>query len=171
MEPLRIGELERGPAGHHDPNARGARERDVRPPVDRHGMCIRVGHLDIDHKAPRPGSQPEVQLVHKVPHPLPLVDAKAWSAIEELEGSCVHRRTCQCRMPCGSQVPLDSAREPGISQPEIAELYPVVVVQQFSTANLVLKRPEPATKVQENSGEEIVILKGRDAGLLWHELA
>jgi len=22
MEPLRIGELERGPAGHHDPNAR-----------------------------------------------------------------------------------------------------------------------------------------------------
>ena len=115
MEPLRIGELERGPAGHHDPNARGARERDVRPPVDRHGMCIRVGHLDIDHKVPRPGPQPEVQLVHKVPHPLPLVDAKAWSAIEEPEGSCVHRRTCQCCMPCGSQIPLDSAREPGIS--------------------------------------------------------
>ena len=74
-------------------------------------------------------------------------------------------------MPCGSQVPLDPAREPGISQPEIAELYPVVVVKKLSTANLVLKRPEPATIVQKNNGEEMVILKGRNGGLLWHELA
>jgi hypothetical protein len=56
-------------------------------------------------------------------------------------------------MPCGSQIPLDSAREPGISQPEIAELYPVTVVKELSRIDLVLKRPEPATKVQKNNGE------------------
>ena len=83
----------------------------------------------------------------------------------------MHRRACQRRMPGGSQIPLHSAREPGIPQPEIAELYPVAVVEKLSTANLVLKRPEPATKVQKNNGEEMVILKGRHGGLLWHELA
>ena len=132
-------------------------------------MRIRVGHLDINHKAGRPGPQPEVHLVHKVPQPFPLVDAKAWSAIGEPEGDGVHRRACQRRMPGGSEIPLHSAREPGIPQPEIAELYPVVVVEKLSTTNLVLKRPEPATKVQKNNGEEMVILKGRHGGLLWHE--
>ena len=134
-------------------------------------MGVRVGHLDIDRQAARPGSQPEVHLVDELTHTLPLVDAKAWSAIGELEGSCVDGRACQCRMSCGSQVPLDSAREPGISQPEIAELYPVVVVEKLSTADLVLQRPEPATKVEKNNGEQMVILEGRHPGLLWHELA
>ena len=152
-EPSRVGELERRAAGDHDPGAGGARDRHVRPPVDRHGMGTRVGHLDIDRKAARSGSQPEVHLVDKLTHTLPFVDPKAWGAIGELEGSCVDRRTCQCRMPCGSQIPLDSAREPGISQPEIAELYPVTVVKELSRIDLVLKRPEPATKVQKNNGE------------------
>jgi hypothetical protein len=74
-------------------------------------------------------------------------------------------------MPCGPQVPLDAAREPGIPQPEISELYPVVAVQKLSTANLVLKRPESAAKVQKNNGEQVVILQGRHPGLQGRELA
>ena len=134
-------------------------------------MGIRVGHLDIDRKAARPGSQPEVHLVDKLTHTLPLVDAKAWSAIGEPEGSCVDGRTCQCRMPGGSQVPLDSAREPGISQPEIAELYPVVVVEQLSTGDLVLQGPEPTTKFEKDHRTQVAVLKDRHGGLTWHEFA
>jgi hypothetical protein len=43
---------------------------------------------------------------------------------------------------------------------------PVAVVEKLSTANLVPKRPEPATKGQKNNGEEMVILKGRHGSLL-----
>ena len=171
LEPFRIGELERGPAGHHDPDARGAGHGDVRPPVDRHGMGVRVAHRDLDHKAARPGPQPEVHLVHEVPHPLPLVDAKARGAVGEPERDRVHRRAGQCRMPGGAEVPLDAAREPGVPQPEVGELEPVVVVEQLSTASLVPQRPEPAAEVQQHHGQEMVVLEGRDPGLLGHQVA
>src|SRR5215218_7880189 len=74
-------------------------------------------------------------------------------------------------MAFGCQIPLERGREAGIPQPEIAELYPVAVVEQLSTANLVPERPEPATKIEQHDGEQIVILQGRHPGLPWRELA
>jgi hypothetical protein len=78
-------------------------------------MGIRVGHLDVDRKVPRLGPQPEVHLVDELTHPLPFVDAEAGSAIGVLERDRMDGRAGQGRMTGGPQVPLDSAREPGIS--------------------------------------------------------
>ena len=57
-------------------------------------------------------------------------------------------------------------------EPEVPELNPfVIVVEKLSTADLVLQRPEPATKFQKHNGTQVVILQDRHARLLRHKLA
>jgi hypothetical protein len=74
-------------------------------------------------------------------------------------------------MTRGPQVPLDAAREPGVPESEIAEPYPVVVVEKLSTADLVLQGPEPTAKFEKDSRTEVAVLQDRHAGRLRHELA
>ncbi len=130
----------------------------VGPPVDRHGVMVRIADPDAHVEEVGAVGQPQVHLEGQIAQPLPLPQPQHLPAVRRRDTGGVQRGAGEGGVAGGTDVPFDAAGEPGAVEREGRGLQHRVAVEQFTVGGLVVQGVHPAAETGQDGGAQPVVL-------------